>query len=288
MASKTPVPDRAEHNAYFPSDYSLSQYVPPTTDFDGADGAPQVDGGPKKILTILTDERYLRMKGGKYFSTGNHPVETLLPLMHLQAAGFEIEVATLSGNLAKFELWATPEKDEAVAAAWDRMRPQFENPLTLSDVLDTLNEDRGSEFAGVFIPGGHGATIGLSDSPIVGRVLEWALRNERHIITLCHGPAALLSATAEDGTNLFAGYSVAVFPDALDSGANLDIGYIPAEMEWLVAEELTKRGVIVVNDDLTGAVHQDRKLVTGDSPLASNALGRLAVEALTGSAYLKK
>lgn len=285
MASKTPVPDRAEHDSYFPSEYSLGQYVPSTTDFDGAEGAPRVTSGPHKILAVLTDERYLRVSDGKFFSTGNHPVETLLPLMHMHAAGYEIEVATLSGNMAKFELWATPEKDTAVHAAWDRMRPQFENPRKLSDVLTSLREGEGEDYAGVFIPGGHGAVIGLSDSPDMGQTLEWALTNERYIITLCHGPAALLAAAAADGSNLFAGYRAMVFPDSLDEGANLEIGYIPGKMEWLVAEELDKRGVIVLNDDMTGAVHQDRYLITGDSPLASNALGRLAVEALTGKKY---
>ena len=33
--SKEPVRDRAEHNAYFPSDYSLSIYTSPKIDFDG-------------------------------------------------------------------------------------------------------------------------------------------------------------------------------------------------------------------------------------------------------------
>ena len=32
---KSPVADRAEHNAFFPSEYSLSQYVAKKTDFDG-------------------------------------------------------------------------------------------------------------------------------------------------------------------------------------------------------------------------------------------------------------
>lgn len=283
MTSTTPVRDAAEHNAFFPSEYSLGQYVPPTTDFDGAAGAPQVTTGPTKVLTLLTDERYLALEDGSYFSTGNHPVETLLPLMHLEAAGYEIEAATLSGNLAKFELWATPAEDEALTAAWDRLRPRFESPKKLSDVVDALATD--SDYAAVFIPGGHGATIGLPDSPVVGRLLEWALREGRHIITLCHGPAALLAATGAEGDNLFAGYSTVVFPDALDTGANLEIGYLPGAMKWLVAEELTKRGVTVLNDDMTGRVHQDRTLITGDSPLASNALGRLAVEALTGGTY---
>lgn len=132
MASKEPVRDSAEHNAYFPSEYSLGQYVAPTTDFDGAKGVPTVSSGPRKILTVLTDERYLPLQDDIYFSTGNHPVETLLPLMHLRAAGYETDVATFSVNLAKFELWAMPEKDDAVQQAWEELRPQFERPQTAS------------------------------------------------------------------------------------------------------------------------------------------------------------
>lgn len=33
--SREPVADRAEHNAFFPSAYSLSQYTAPKTNFDG-------------------------------------------------------------------------------------------------------------------------------------------------------------------------------------------------------------------------------------------------------------
>ena len=283
MASKKPVRDSAEHNAYFPSEYSLGQYVAPTTNFDGAAGVPAAPSGPHKVLTVLTDERYLPLQDDIYFSTGNHPVETLLPLMHLRAAGYDVDVATLSGNLAKFELWAMPEKDDAVQQAWEELRPQFERPRALPEIADGLDGD--SDYAAVFIPGGHGATINLADSPEVGRVLAWALENDRPVITLCHGPAALLSAGGEDGRNLFDGYAVTVFPDALDSGPNIEIGYLPGRMKWLVAEELTRAGLTVVNDDMTGQVHRDRGLLTGDSPLASNALGRLAVETLTGQEY---
>lgn len=282
MASKKPVEDAAEHNAFFPSPFSLGQYVPPKTDFDGAKGAPQAESGPRTILAILTDERYLALEDGRYFSTGNHPVETLLPLMHLMAAGYHVEVATPSGNMAKFELWAMPAKDKAVHEAWEQLLPQFERPRALADVVAQLDD---GDYAAVFVPGGHGATINLADCPAVGQTLAWALEHERPIVTLCHGPAALLAAKDAAGANLFAGYSTVVFPDALDSGANIEIGYLPGRMKWLVAQEVTRAGLTVVNDDMTGAVHRDRLLLTGDSPLASNALGRLAVETLTGASY---
>ena len=74
--SRTPTPDHAEHNAFFPSPYSLSQYTSAKTDFDGADYPTPYKGG-KKVLMIGTDERYILMQNGSMFSTGNHPVEML-------------------------------------------------------------------------------------------------------------------------------------------------------------------------------------------------------------------
>lgn len=68
----------------------------------------------KKVLMIATDERYIQMQNGKFFSTGNHPVEMLLPMFHLDNAGFEIDVATLSGNPAKLEMWAMPKQEQVV------------------------------------------------------------------------------------------------------------------------------------------------------------------------------
>lgn len=283
--STSPVPDRAEHNAFFPSEYSLGQYVPKKTDFDGAAGAPRVASGPRKILTIAVDERYLPTQGGRLFSTGNHPVETLLPLMHLLAAGYQVEVATLSGNLAKFEMWAMPEQDEAVRAAYDELLPKLLHPKQLADVVATeLGEH--SDYAAVFIPGGHGAMGGgVPDSSAIRDVLVWALQQDRPVITLCHGPAALCAATDDDGASYFADYSLCVFPDSLDTGANVDIGYLPGQLEWKLGERLEQQGLTIVNDGMSGQIHRDRLLLTGDSPLAANALGRLAVETLTGQTY---
>jgi molecular chaperone Hsp31 and glyoxalase 3 len=55
---------------------------------------------------------------------------------------------------------------------------------------------------------------------------------------------------------------------------------MPGQLPWLVGENLEKLGVEILNKGITGQVHQDRKLLTGDSPLASNNLGKLAAETL--------
>lgn len=71
-----------------------------------------------------------------------------------------------------------------------------------------------------------------------------------------------------------------VFPDSLDEGANQDIGYMPGRLQWLLADSLEKLGVQVLNSDITGAIHVDRNVITGDSPLAANALGLVSAKEL--------
>lgn len=276
--SREPTPDPAEDNAYFPSPYSLSQYTAPKTNFDGVKhkGAYK---GKLKVLMVAAAERYILLENGKMFSTGNHPVEMLLPAHHLMEAGFDIDVATVGGYPAKLELWAMPNEDEAVKATYEVLKPKLKAPKNLADVVDN-DLDGDSDYLAVFIPGGHGAVVGLPTSEAVTETLDWALSNDKFVITLCHGPAALLAASLGKKESPFKGYSVCVFPDSLDEGPNLDIGYLPDRLQWLVAGLLREQGLNVINDDMTGKTHRDRKLLTGDSPLASNSLGLLAADAL--------
>jgi molecular chaperone Hsp31 and glyoxalase 3 len=277
--SKKPVRDLAEHNAYFPSEYSLSIYTSPVTPFNGYKFEKAYSGGNLKILMIGSDERYVQVQNGKLFSTGNHPVETLLPMMHMDAAGFDIDVATLSGNSIKLEMWAMPEEDKSVMDFYHDYLHKFENPLKLSEILPQVIANN-SPYVAVFFPGGHGALLNLPESEEVKDILNWAMNNDKKVVTLCHGPAALLAATLNDGDFLFDGYEMTVFPDSLDEGANQEIGYMPGLLKWRLQETLEKNGVKVLNEGITGQVHKDRNLLTGDSPLAANNLGILAANEL--------
>lgn len=279
--SKTPTADPAEHNAFFPSPWSLSQYTSPKTDFDGTTYRAPYRGGKWKVLMVGGDERYLLMENGTFFSTGNHPVEMLLPMHHLDAAGFEIDVATLSGHPVKLEMWAMPGEDETVAAVYEKYLPQLRQPLKLAEVLEAATADD-SPYLAVFIPGGHGVLSGIPESREVKELLNWALRDDRFIITLCHGPACLLAASVDEakGDFPFSGYEICVFPDSLDEGPNIEIGYMPGRLRWLVGQRLKELGVTILNKGITGQCHRDRNLLTGDSPLASHQLGKLAAETL--------
>jgi len=282
---RMPTPDRAEDNAYFPSPYSLGQYTAAKTDFDGlATQRNAYTGGRWKVLVIASDERYLLMGNETLFSTGNHPVETLLPLHHMHQAGFGVDVATLTGGPVKLEWWAFPSQDDAVTGTWETLRRQFKTPKRLGDIVaNGLGPD--SDYLAVFVPGGHGAMFGLRDSIDVRSVLDWALSEEKLLVSLCHGPAAFLAASLGRDSSPFAGYSMCAFPDAADAGPNVDIGYLPGPMPWLLGTALQQEGISLANGDgMTGATSHDRTVLTGDSPLAANTLGKMAATTLVEKA----
>ncbi len=277
---KQPTPDQAEENAFFPSAYSLGKFTSTKSDLDGTDYPNAYRGGKWKVLVIATDERYLLMQNGTMFSTGNHPVEMLLPMYHLHKAGFDFDIATLSGNPVKLELWALPKEDEAVQSIYHKYLDKLKSPLKLSDVIEK-NLGNDSHYIGVFIPGGHGALVGIPHSLDVKAVLKWAMDKDKHIISLCHGPASLLAAAVGESQDnyMFKGYKICVFPDSIDKKTP-EIGYMPGALPWFIGEKLKELGVEILNSDITGQTHQDRKLITGDSPFASNNVGKAAAKAL--------
>src|SRR5690606_22277945 len=117
--SKEPVFDGI---GYEPSPFSRSQFVASKTDYDFATYENANKDKNKKILVVCTEERYMTMKNGKKFSTGNHPVETLVPMLHLAASGFEADIFTPKGAPVAIEMWAMPSEDEAVKGIYEQYR----------------------------------------------------------------------------------------------------------------------------------------------------------------------
>ena len=271
------APKLEADGSYSPSKLALKLATAKKTDFENIT-YPKYQGKKSKVLVIFTEQKNLKMKNGKLFSTGNHPVEALLPMLHLKNAGFEFEIATPTGKPVVFEMWAFPEEDKHVNAIYNELKPSFEKPVKLTDFISNSFNDTDS-YASVFIPGGHGAMLGIPEDRNVGKILNWAHTNDLFTITLCHGPGSLLTTTLDNQPFLYEGYKMAVFPDAIDDKTPM-IGYLPGKMPYGLSEKLKSLGANIVNSKSDKTVVVDRKLITGASPLASNELGKLAVKTL--------
>ena len=271
------APNLESDGTYSPSKLALKLATVDKTDFESV-SYTKYEGNKSKILVIFTEQKNMEMQNGKLFSTGNHPVETLVPMLHLKNAGFDFEIATPTGKPVVLEMWAFPVKDEQVKSLYNEYKSSFEQPKNLQDFVDT-SLSAPESYAAVFVPGGHGAMLGIPEDQNVRKILNWAHENELFTVSLCHGPAALLATTLNDQAFLYAGYNMAVFPHSVDK-MTPKIGYLPGQVPWELSEKLASLGATIVNTKADKTVCLDRKLITGASPLAANELGKLVAETL--------
>lgn len=271
------APKQEADGSFRPSKLALKLSTSKVSDFERVPG-PSYQGSRTKILVIFTEEKNMTMQNGKEFSTGNHPIEALVPMLHLRDAGFDFEIATLTGKPAVFEMWAMPQEDKEVLGIYEALKPSFDSPTPLSDVVAGFLENIES-YAAVFVPGGHGAMLGIPENSNVGTILRLAHEHELFTISLCHGPGSFLATTLDEHKFLYSGYKMAVFPDSVDK-MTPKIGYLPGAMPWQLGAKLEELGATIVNEKADKTCHVDRRLITGASPQAANELGKLAVTTL--------
>lgn len=275
-----------EAGVYIPSKSSLKLAAPSKTNYDNTEYDTPYTGN-KKILMVCSEQQYMTMENGKKFDTGNHPVEMMVPLLHFKKAGFDTDIFTPTGASVKVEQWAMPEDDDDVKQIYAEYQSKLESPKSIADFVknDMANSD---DYAAIFIPGGHGAMLGLPEDKNLGELLRWGHENDLFTLAICHGPAALLSANlngsdkADDKSErdfIFKGYEMVAFPTGMDKQMP-KIGYLPGTMPWYFGEKLEDLGVTISNKLATGSTHQDRKLISGDGPLAANEFGKLSATEL--------
>ncbi len=263
--------------AYSPSKLALKLATSDITDYEEI----KIDKkytGDKKILMVCTEEKNMTMANGKKFSTGNHPVEMLVPMLHLYNAGFDIDIATPTGQPVQIEMWAFPNKDENVGNIYKKYKSKFEKPINLNKFVNEELEE--NKYLAVFVPGGHGAMLGLPENKDFAKILHYFNDNNLHTLAICHAPAALLAANLDKSKPfIYKGYKMAAFPDSADKQSPM-VGYMPGHMPWIFGEKLEKLGVEIINKKADKTCYVDRKLVTGASPKSANEFGKLCVKEL--------
>ena len=115
----------------------------------------------------------------------------------------------------------------------------------------------------------------LSDNTSLREQLGWTHDRNLFTETICHGPAALLSA--DTGNRLiYQKYQIVAFPAVTNKQTPM-VGYMPRPMPWCFEEKLNVFwGNSLVNTKPDTTYHLDRRLVTSASPKAANNFGRLA------------
>merc|ERR1719223_1246045 len=154
-----------DDGVFHPSPFTLFMATSKNTDYKQIDHEVKYTGS-KPVLVACTDEYRMPMQNEKVFSTGNHPVEMLVPMLHFRDAGFKFDIATTSGESVKLEMWAYPTNDENVKSLHENIKSMMEKPKKLSEIKSL------DDYAGIFIPGGHGCMINLPQNAALGSLLN--------------------------------------------------------------------------------------------------------------------
>lgn len=256
----------------------------------------------RKVLVIGSNATQIDVKGGEWRPTGQYLNETVVPAMALEAAGYELVLATPDGTKPQID----PVSDSAEhfggdEAAYRAARTYFDTapamtaPRRLSDVI----ADGLDDYAGVFVPGGHAPVVDLMQDPDVGTVLRHAHAEGKPTALLCHGPAALAAAVddprafraalvagdaagakAQAGEWPYRDYRMTVFSASEEAVAQKQI--LHAELHFDMPSALRAAGGIVETGtrDFAPRVIVDRELITGQNPQSDHALADALVTAL--------
>lgn len=221
-----------------------------------------------RVLFIMTGADEFTLADGSRIPTGFWANEAVEPLQVLTAAGHEVAVATPGGVVPPVDPSSadSPGLRAAAEGAYE-----FAHPVPLADVDP-------AGFDAVFVPGGHGPMEDLAADADAGRVLRALMAAGRPVAAVCHGPAALLSATDGEGRSPFAGYALTSFTDEEEALSGL-----APKLSWLVESRLRAAGA----DFRAGApwaahVETDRNVLTGQNPASAEPLARALVERLPG------
>lgn len=271
-------PVQHSDGTYSPSVASTKVAVPTTSGYHPiTHEAPYA--GDKRILVLCTQDADLTCTNGRVFQSGNHPVELFVVVLHLEAAGFTVDLATPTGKPVRLEEWAIPHGDDVITKAIAAHQHQLDHPLSLEAVAANLLDD--SPYLSAYLPGGHGALLGLPQSKAAGTILRWFIDRQRPLVAICHGPAVLLALSLDGAADDFplACYEIVCFTHQGDA-LMTKVGYLPGDLPYLFDEKLAKLGMVIVNTIPDGSTHVDRILITGDSPAAGDKLGKLAAKEL--------
>jgi putative intracellular protease/amidase len=235
-----------------------------------------------RILLVLSGSDHWTLNDGTRHPTGYWAEEFVVPHRTFRRQGVDVDVATPGGVRPTVDqVSLDPQRlgGEGKAADLrsyiDSIETELARPMALEHAAG-----RASEYAAIYIPGGHGPVEDLSRCAPLGEIITALYDAGRVVTAVCHGPAGLLPANRQDRSWLFEGQRMTAFTNEEERLAGL-----AQRAPWLLEDRLRERGGIFhAGPPWQSHVVVDGNLITGQNPASSRAatdrtLGELQVRA---------
>jgi putative intracellular protease/amidase len=222
-----------------------------------------------KILAVVTSVDVMGTSGKE---TGYELTELARAYYVFNANGFDVDIASPKGgkppvvidddDMGKFDFAFMND-----TAAQEKV----DNSIAMADV-DT------SQYRAVYFVGGKGAMFDFPENAAIKSLVSDYYQSGKVIGAVCHGPAALVNVTLDDGTPLLANKTVSSFTN------DEELLLIPDAKEvfpFLLQNKLIEQGATfdagyVYLDNMV----QDGNLITGQNPWSVWSVAESMIEQL--------
>lgn len=255
-----------------------------------------------KVLFVGSNATRIETQGGGWGATGQYLNETVVPALAVIDAGYEIVLATPTGEKPTID-----PKSDAVEhfdndeAAYRRAKAFYADHPAMNQVrrLRAVIDDGLDDYIGVFVPGGQAPVVDLMQDAALGEILRHFHARAKPTALLCHGPIAVTAAMpharefraaliAGDYAKAadwakgwpYAGYQMTVFSDSEEKIVEEHI--LKAKLYFTMPQALRAAGgeVITTPVNFEPNVVVDRELITGQNPRSDHPIAARFVAAL--------
>lgn len=219
----------------------------------------------KKILIGLTSHGDL----AGVRATGFYLAEAAHPWQVFTSAGYEVDLVSTAGGAPPVDGADLTDPIQRAFTDDPQMQRKVRSTPRFADI------DAG-DYDAVLFAGGHGTMWDFPNDPDLAAVTRDIYEAGGVVAAVCHGPAALVSATLSDGHPLVEGKQVAAFTDAEEAAVGLS-EVVPFLLQTRL-EELGAKHSGAAN--FQPHVVADDRLVTGQNPASATGVAQAVLDAL--------
>ena len=221
-----------------------------------------------KILAVVTSVDMM----GDNKSTGYEHTELARAYFVFAANGFEVDIASPKGGKPPVVYDSDDMGQFDYAFKND---PVLQDKMAHTIPLAKINPD---EYQAVYFVGGKGTMFDFPNNVDIIRIIKALYQQDKVISAVCHGPAALLNVTLDNGEPLIKNKRVSGFTN------DEELTIIPNARDifpFLLEDKLVERGgVFESGSRYLEKVSKDGKIITGQNPWSVWALAEMVVTEL--------
>ncbi|EDP70884.1 DJ-1/PfpI family protein [Flavobacteriales bacterium ALC-1] len=222
-----------------------------------------------KILAVVTSTETMGNSGK---STGYELTELSRAYYVFEANGFEVDVASPLGGKPPIVI-DDDDMGQFDYAFLNDSIAQYKTSHTIA-----VNNVKAEDYQAIFFVGGKGAMFDFPENKAIQDIVKMYYQSDKVVGAVCHGPAALVNVTLDNGRHLLENKTISSFTNKEEL---LLIPEAESIFPFLLQDKLAAQGAQFNEGAMyLNKVSHDKNLVTGQNPWSTWTLAETMVKQL--------